>query len=333
LTSDLQGQSRFDEAGNWYLRLRQEPALEISPEFLDWISNPDNARALRAAEMGMGALSELNASPLILDLRRSALKSMQQAGKRRWPSRPIYMRWAVAAALLISAIGVAGYSYLRSGTAYETGVGEHRQVMLADGSKISLDSGTEVHVNYSERTRAIVLNRGQARFDVAHDVKRPFTVTAGTETVIAVGTSFNVEKLQSSVLVTLIQGRIVIKSAAAPASARTESVQKPVSLVAGQQMVATADNTARVAAADIQEATAWETGQLVFRGVSLADAVERENRYTDHPIAVDPSVANIKVSGVFNAGDTGSFVSAMTSLFPVQATTDSESGITLQRRS
>jgi len=174
----------------------------------------------------------------------------------------------------------------------------------------------------------VLLERSQG-----NDVKRPFTVTADTETVIAVGTSFNVEKLQSSVLVTLIQGRIVIKNAATSGAAKAESDRKPVSLVAGQQMVAAADKNPRVGAADIQEATAWETGQLVFRGVSLADAVERENRYTDHPIAVDPVVADIKVSGVFNAGDIGSFVSAVTSLFPVQATTDSESDITLQRRS
>jgi transmembrane sensor len=71
----------------------------------------------------------------------------------------------------------------------------------------------------------------------------------------------------------------------------------------------------------------------VFKDVTLAEAVERVNRYTGKPVMVDPSVAAIRISGVFNAGDVGSFVSAVTSYFPVQATTTSDSNILLQRRS
>jgi len=97
--------------------------------------------------------------------------------------------------------------------------------------------------------------------------------------------------------------------------------------------VASRDVSPQVKPANMQAATAWEAGQLIFKDVSLDEAVARENRYTDKPVIVDPSVASIRVSGVFNAGDVASFVSAVTSYFPVQATTTSDNEILLQRRS
>jgi ferric-dicitrate binding protein FerR (iron transport regulator) len=47
---------------------------------------------------------------------------------------------------------------------------------------------------------------------------------------------------------------------------------------------------------------------------------------------VDPAVAAIRVSGVFNAGDVKSFVSAVTSYLPVQAAGDTDNSAILQSR-
>jgi transmembrane sensor len=80
-------------------------------------------------------------------------------------------------------------------------------------------------------------------------------------------------------------------------------------------------------------ANAWPSGRLIFNGDTLGEAVARENRYTDHPIQVDPSIASIRIVGAFNAGDVSAFVSAVTSYFPVQATTTADNAILLQRRS
>jgi len=68
--------------------------------------------------------------------------------------------------------------YLQRPDTYRTALGERRAVTLADGSQITLDSSSEVMVRYSANARALTLVRGQARFDVTHDVERPFTVTA-----------------------------------------------------------------------------------------------------------------------------------------------------------
>src|SRR5258708_35461920 len=188
----------------------------------------------------------------------------------------------VAAAILAFGIFGAGalYLHLRLPTYYETDIGERRIVALPDGSRISMDSDTKVRVSYYKMARAITLDRGRSRFDVAHDPSRPFMVTAGPETVVAVGTSFNVEQLQSTVLITLIQGQVVIKNAAPPVQAATgANLESSVSLKAGEQFVVSRNARPAPVPADLQVAMAWETGRLVVLDEPLGGAVARANRY------------------------------------------------------
>jgi transmembrane sensor len=329
-------QERLEAASEWWSRMQRDPSVELSSDFLNWVSDAENHRALSAVESTMTALDDLGATPKILDMRRAALTRLRHAGARRWASRKLLL--GVAAVFFIALVGApVAYVWSQMPTSYATGVGERRIVALTDGSRISLDSDTTVSVKLTKAARTITLEQGRARFDVAHDVARPFTVTAGAETVVAVGTSFNVEKLGSKVLVTLIQGHVLIKNANAQTGPFVTPIAKPtppatVAMAAGEQMVATATAAPVISTANLDTASAWEAGHLVFRGETLAEAVERVNRYTDHPISVDPSAASIRISGVFNAGDVGSFVSAITGLFPVQATTDSSDAITLQKK-
>jgi transmembrane sensor len=324
-------QAALEAAALWSEKLRAEPAKELSAEFLQWVSESRNAKALNAVRDAMANLDALGAAPKILDMRRSALTRLRNGGAYRWPSPRTMAR--VAAAIMLCATGVGGYAWYRanSPSIYETGIGERQLVPLPDGSRISLDSDSAVEVRYTNALRTIKLDHGRARFDVAHDTTRPFTVAAGAETVVAVGTAFNVERLGPKVLVTLIQGRVVVKSESG--TVREIMRERPaIRLAAGQQMAAIDDNMPVVRQANLDAATAWESGHLVFRGEALGDAVRRVNRYTKNPVMVTPSAASIPISGVFNAGDVGSFVNAITDYFPVDATTDSENRIRLQKR-
>lgn len=328
-----ENQRRLEEAAAWWDRLQKEPAIELSADFLEWVADPVNSRALKAVESTMTALDDFGATPNILDMRRAALTRLRNAGTKRWFPR----NWAYAAAaavvLVLVGSGAVYYSQINRPLSYRTDVGERRVVALPDGSRISLDSNSLVDVRYSASARAIVLEKGRARFDVAHDTTRPFTVTAGNETVVAVGTSFDVERRGSAVFVTLIQGHVFIKHATETVTSGPIVSKPPVSLSAGEQMVAVRDEAPKIVTADLEVSQAWEVGHLVFRGETLADAVDQVNRYTDRPIIVDPSAASIRISGVFNTGDIGSFVNAITGYFPVEATTDGNNTITLQKRS
>jgi transmembrane sensor len=324
---------RLEEAAAWRLRLQQDPAAEASADYLAWRADSGNAQALAAIDKGWSAVGQLRTSPELLAMRQQALSRLRKAGGR--PARQTRWMRAAAAVLIVALSGAALYHIvLLQPTTYSTDIGERRVVALADGSQISMDSDTSLSVDYSPTQRALVLSRGRARFDVAHDTSRPFTVTAGDETVVAVGTSFDVEKVGPTVLVTLIEGQVVVKDEQGHGSTRRAVRPRgAVSLAAGQQLTASPQAAQpTVVEADLQVAAAWEAGHLVFRDEPLSAVVARVNRYTGHPVRLDPAVAGLRISGVFNAGDVGSFVSALGAYLPVQATTDASGGILLQPR-
>jgi transmembrane sensor len=319
-------QRRLEKAAEWRMRLARNPSLGRAPEYLQWCSDPLNASASEAINQGWSCVGALDTAPEMLELRRQALMRMRRTGASRWHGRKVKLGAAVAA-VVIGVVGAAAlYLNLHLPDYYQTDIGERRVVALPDGSRISMDSDTRVRVVYRKTARAITLDRGRSRFDVAHDSSRPFTVTAGPRTVVAVGTSFDVERLQSTVLITLIQGQVVVEGAEPQLSTPT------ISLNAGEQLVVSRDTKPNIVAADPQVARAWESGRLLFRDEPLGDAVARVNRYTTHAIQIDPSIASIRISGVFNAGDIGSFVSAVTSYFAVQASTTGDNSILLQPR-
>jgi transmembrane sensor len=326
-------QKRLEEAAQWQLSLARNPALERSAEYVNWSADPRNVSAREAVRDAWSRVGALDTAPEVLELRRQALTHVRRIGAGRWGARKWVVR--VAAAALVLAVFGAGALYMAWSrpTYYETDIGERRSVALPDGSRISMDSDTKVSVVYYKTGRAITLDRGRSRFDVAHDPSRPFTVTAGAETVVAVGTTFDVERLPSTVLITLIQGQVVIKNGAPAGRSATIGSPKSVSLKAGEQLVVAQNVQPAVIVTDLRVAAAWEAGHLVFKDEPLGDAVLRVNRYTARPVIVDPAIASIRISGVFNAGDISSFVSAVTSYFPVQASTTGNNSIFLQPRS
>jgi transmembrane sensor len=317
----------FDAAAAWLYRLQNDASIRNSSEFRDWMANPEHAGAFDALRSCMDDLQRLRDTPAIRQMRHAAIQRLESA--------PHVWRTRILAAAAVVMVAVAGsWIFLKqtATSAFTTTIGDRRTVALADGSRISLDSDTGVTVRYSRDARSIVLEKGRGRFDVAHNPTRPFTVTVGNETVVAVGTSFEVEKLRSKIVITLIQGHILIKDAGGKDQPDAR-VNGPVFLVAGEQMIKTADGKQTVDRVSLDAETAWEAGHLVFRGVPLADAAEQVNRYTGNPIVVDPSLSEIKISGVFNAGDAAAFVKAVTAYFPIAATTDANNAIVLSRRS
>jgi len=328
-----QTRSSVEEAGAWRIRIEADERVADSSEFLAWFAEPANRDAYARACATWDAFEDHLAAPQLIAVRRDALERARQASMFRFV--PTRRRIAAAAAGLLLAVGagIGVWHTLAAPSEYATGLGERRVVTLSDGSRLSLDSDTAVRVHYTKAVRQLVLERGRARFDVAHNIARPFTVTAGDETVVAVGTSFDVERLGQKVLVTLIEGRVVVKTASTAQDTPAEVLRKPVALAAGQELVANADTKPSIMPASLPVATAWETGRLVLNNETLGEAVERINRYTDKPLLVDPSVANVRISGVFNAGDVASFVDAVTSYFPVQASVNDSNQTVLQKRS
>jgi transmembrane sensor len=316
-----------DQAITWCLRLHEMPLSADDQQKLSaWLAaDPVHAERLQRARGLWQGFDDHAHSPELLMLRKQALGAVQQAGARRWTARPIRGgTWLAIAAALLLAVGLV--AMLREPSRYyETGVGERRTVVLADGSTMTLDADTGVRVRFTDDRRELTLDHGRASFKVAKNPLRPFAVTSGKSMVVAVGTAFSVEQLPHQVRVALYEGRVAVLRDAdeglAPQLATVRGLRETAeqALTPGQELIVSTDAplaTLRTAVMSDR----LESGQLSFANEPLLIAVQRVNRYNvGKPIIVAPEASGIRISGVFNAGDTDAFLQGVVAAFPVRA--------------
>lgn len=328
--------SRLTQAATWRVRLA-ENGLEGCPELSTWLAeDARNAAAWKRVQDDWILFAEQANSPEILELRSEALAHAHEAGQDRWVrSRrfAITHRLGIAAGILLLALGGL-LVWMRQPDVYTTGAGERRIVTLADGSQVALDSRSEVEVRYSAHARELTLTKGQARFDVAHDIERPFWVTADRHKVIATGTSFNVDLFGPSLFVTLIEGHVVVASTASLLDlTKLDIPAGRISLDAGEQVVFSPKKPPKVARVNLGQATAWENGEVVSANDSLATLVARINRYAGHALIIgDRETGELHISGVFHTGDVDGFVDTIVSYLPVRAEKQTDGTIRLSHR-
>ncbi|WP_334163928.1 FecR family protein [Phenylobacterium sp.] len=314
--SDRRDRAR-DEAAAWFARLgRQAVTTDALRRFREWRRAPANARAYAEVEAAWSRAGDLRHDP---DLRAATAAALDRRPLRArlaglTPPAPLGLGLAAAAGLAVTAALVFGPAALAP--AYDTGVGEQRLVVLDDGSRVRLNTDSRVRVRFARDARRVELLRGQAFFEVAHDAARPFTVDAGSAEVRALGTRFDVRRLDGTVQVTLVDGAVRV----APDGARDAAAPAAWTLAPGQQVTVAPGRPAAPRAADAAGATSWTTGRIVFRETPLAAAVAEVNRYSARKVTLDaPGLAAAPVSGVFDTGDTEAFVAAASSLFGLEA--------------
>jgi transmembrane sensor len=166
-------------------------------------------------------------------------------------------------------------------------------VKLSDGSLLTLDADSALTVRIGTSDRRLDLARGRAHFEVAHDTRRPFRVTAGPATVVATGTSFDVNRLPGAVDVVLLRGGVDVSAAG-----------RTVRLRPGEHVVTGPGRELRPMQVDTDAAAGWLQGRLSFHDESLADIAAQMNRYGGPRVVIgDPKLAQKRFSGVFMAGD------------------------------
>lgn len=330
---------RIVEAVAWHTHLH-EADLASTPEFEDWLKDPANAHVWGQALALWDFIGAQAKEPEMVGARTAALTAVKRAmAQRRAPlkwRRPVL---AAAAAVLFVMVSFEGYNWFSRPADYATGFGERRVVRLEDGSRISLDSDSDVTVRYTKHARELHLLRGQARFDVAHDVERPFSVVARDQKVVATGTAFNIDLTQPNVAVTLIEGHVVVLDAtgdgdAAPAPRQAARKNPQVELRAGQELFTATNKAPVIKTANVQQVTSWVSGQLIFSNETLTEVVARINRYSATPIVIaDPEIGNERISGVFNVGDVSGFLDMVTQTLPLSVADDEPGKITLKKKS
>jgi transmembrane sensor len=214
---------------------------------------------------------------------------------------------SVAAGLAISAGGAFWLWRLLRQESYATRIGETKEIVLSDGSLVTLNTDSRVLVHYSKTRRQIQLLQGEALFDVAKNKKRPFIVMAGDTQVRAVGTSFTVKLLpQQPVQVLVREGVVEINRPRVP---QAPAVQLPANMMAVAPPEAPI-STEAVPRIQVTRDLAWREGRLAFDNETLANAAREFERYSDVQIRVPPELENQTITGLFVSNDPVGFARA-----------------------
>jgi transmembrane sensor len=298
-----------EQAAAWVVRLHNDPSDVDLERFELWCNQDErHGRAFDEALAAWINVGEHATAPRVLAMRHAALGRAQRA-ERKWNWR------AIAAAICLLAlapiIGVVWYATRPPAEQIlKTAHGEQRVIMLTDGSRLSLDAMSEVRVRYTPDVRNLELVAGRANFEVAKDITRPLKVRVGPRIVTALGTVFSVERESADVVVTLVEGSVAVTTRDVPSSHIQMHPRQELRITDSGQ-VSLRDGI------DPVQALAWREGKLIFDDEPLRDVVSRMNKYGATRIEVTGDAGELRVGGVFKAGDTMAFVDAMQSYFPL----------------
>jgi len=316
-------EKRFDQASQWIARLDRKLSSSEERELQAWMAeSPQNETVLlEMAQLWdkidtLGRLSTLFPKP-----------ERVVAPKARW--------FAVAsfASLLLMAVTLWLLWPLSANIppgapaefVYQTDVGERSAITLGDGSIIQLNTNSRIRVNYTEQHRLLILERGEVNVKVAKDKNRPLSVVAGTQIVQAVGTEFNIEiTSDQKIELVVLEGKVKVgvrESVASNFEAEANLLPHGnKTLIAGETMMLgdSKEEIKEVSSEDIEVSLSWRSGNLVFRGEPLEEAVREVERYTSVEfVFLDENLKKIRVAGLFRAGDVEGLLATLRENFDI----------------
>jgi transmembrane sensor len=301
-------------AADWWTRLRDPHAAEATLEqWLDWTAQDE--RHLAAFEYAstfgerLGALDAAARRRLLDEFAPSA------APRRRW----LPLAAAAAVLVLVAGAGLLLRARFAGGAGapvtYASTTGQNRDIVLADGSKVALGGASRLSVRIDRGGRRVVLEAGEAYFQVAHDARRPFEVAAGDVTVRDIGTAFDVRRTAGRVAVAVTRGKVRV-AAPGVAAARGGALDA----MAGQRVAwDPLARTLSLGTATPEQAIGWRSNRLEFVDEPLAVVVANVNRYSRKPVRMDASsLAGLSFTGTVHTDEIDDWLRALPQVFPLQ---------------
>lgn len=296
-----QQHSITEAAAEWAVRLHAGALTEQEQaELQHWIARDSrHEAALRFAEQTWAALGEVHTDEPVHRQRPPAVALPVRRSKRRRPWQRVA---AVALVVVVAGVGwVRGPdAVLRLQADYVTQKGEVRTVHLADGSSVELDSDSAIRLDYDGVQRRVSLIQGSAIFDVAPRVgqeTRPFVVQSAGAQTRALGTRFVVTREDDAqAWVGVLQHSVEVSMQAPPRKGPAERVLKESQAARYSPQ----DGVVALDQFDVERATSWRRGVLIFDRLPLAKVIEQLNRYRPGRVVLtDAALGEREVSGVF----------------------------------
>ncbi|MBS0412138.1 MAG: FecR domain-containing protein [Proteobacteria bacterium] len=239
-------------------------------------------------------------------------RTAAKAGAKRRAARA-WAPWAGVAGLAGAAAVAALVLAPAVPTAYATGRGETRHVVLKDGTKVDLNAGSRITVSFDGHARRVQVDDAEASFDVAHDAARPFLIAVGDQQIRVVGTQFNVRRRDAGLTLTVSRGVVEVRPLAGGEA-------PPVRLTAGDQLARrdgdAASTVSHVAAA---EAFAWREHRLICHACTLGTLAGDLNRAFVTPIDVEANARPLTFSGVLVLDNEDAVVGRLAAFLPIKA--------------
>ena len=302
---------------------REDSAAQIERQAADWLAQQASNTWSAADQAQLTQWLESSTANTVAYLRLEAawsqanrLKALGVASRpersmpHRSRRRSVWSRFramsSAAGVMLVMTLGVLGYLWFPGGASLRTPIGAVTAVPLADGSKVTLNTDSQIRIAVTDRERRINLGRGEAFFEVARDPTRPFVVVAGHCRVIALGTQFSVWREADEVRVVVTEGRVRVERSDTPAS------DDPATEIAAGSIAHAGDAGVLVEHKrpdEVEETLGWRRGFLFFHDLPLAAAIAEFNRYNQNKIVIDsPAIAGIRISGSFRSTNVSGFV-------------------------
>jgi transmembrane sensor len=305
------------EASRWLVRLESpDVSLDDHRRFRAWLGASEANRAAYAAVSGtwdkLDALTELKPASAARPARRDLL----------------FWTAGAAAAAAVATIAIVPRFGVDRWQIHETGIGERRTITLADGSTAELNADSRIRVRYSDDARRIILERGEALFDVRADAARPFAVETTFGAVRVRGTSFIVRVTQAEMRTTVIGG--IVEGL----PRRGAADDTPLTIGANQELHITTDAARRLDLAQqtVERRLAWRDGMLAFDGETLREAVAEVERQTGvHFTFADPTLGDLRIGGYISATDADAFIRLLESNVGIRTRRTSPNNILLSR--
>jgi transmembrane sensor len=338
VASDMEStMSILEQASHWWELLHSDSASSSDHrEFGEWVArSPERveaylqtARLVKAIKSPKLIWPNTEAAALIREAKASPETVLPfstahvTASVGRGEARHSTTRFAWAAvAVLLMAVGLVLFM-LEPTQEFRTALGEQRSVLLADGSRVTLNTASTIEVDLLKGRRDVRLVHGEALFEVAHDPARPFVVRAGNALLSDVGTQFNVDMRSNGTTVTVVEGRVAVDSGSprentgARAAHGRPGTLEALILGANDRVVITpAGLGAPQHGVNVAPTVAWTQRQLMFEHRPLSDVAEEFNRYNRDRIDIDSAeLKRQEVTGVFEANDPASFVAFLSSI-------------------
>ncbi len=322
----------MEEAVEWLVKLRGGNLSEAQTHaFAEWLSQDnEHAAAFAKAEDFLGEMVAAVKLPRPADIEsipnaerpsQQPLAFQPRKTLKPWLAIPLAMAaaWLVAVGLVLPNQSSLWGNLLSD---YHTQPGEFRDIQLADGSRLLLNTNTAVSVDYQPTQRLITLHHGEARFTVAKDSQRPFEVKADALMVRALGTVFDVYRKEPDAIKVTVQEHAVAARIQKEISTQKPDHSSQVRVQAGQQLVYQGDNTlTQPAATNLTQASAWQQRRLYINDRPLGELVEELDRYRMGRIYLsDAKLKNLRVTGVFPLDNPEEVIASVRKVLGLQET-------------